>query len=71
MAKHSTLSEEEFFDTVECFDFDDLVDYLLDELHPKRVCHIYGINVSDFTPVKPNFELLRPIFGWALVRIVK
>jgi hypothetical protein len=34
VAKHSTLLEEEFFDTVECFDFDDLVDNLIDEVHP-------------------------------------
>jgi hypothetical protein len=34
VATHSTLPEEELFDTVECFDFDDLVDDLLDELHP-------------------------------------
>jgi hypothetical protein len=71
VAKHSTLPEEEFFDKVQCFDFDDLVDDLLDELHPKRIYDIYGINVSDVTPVKPNFELLRPLFGWASADTIK
>jgi hypothetical protein len=31
VAKHSTLPEEVFFDTVECFDFDELVDDFLDK----------------------------------------
>jgi hypothetical protein len=51
--------------------FDDLVDDLIDELHPKLVCNIYGINVSNVTPVKPNFELLRPLFGWAPADTIK
>jgi hypothetical protein len=71
VAKHSTLPEEEFFDTKECFNFDDLVDDIIDELHPKLVCDIYGINVSDVTQVKPNFELLRPLFGWAPANTIK
>jgi hypothetical protein len=40
-------------------------------VHPKLVCYIYGINVSDVTPVKPNFELLRPLFGWAPADTIK
>jgi hypothetical protein len=71
VAKHSTLPEEEFFDTVECLDFDDLVDDLIDELHPKRVCDIYGISFSDVTPAKPNFELLRYLFGWSPANTIK
>jgi hypothetical protein len=61
VTKHSTLPEEEFLGTVDCFDFDDLVNDLIDELHPKLVWDFYGINISDdVTQFKPNFELLRP-----------
>jgi hypothetical protein len=56
---------------VECFDFNDLVEDLVDEVHPKLVCDIYGINVSDATPVKPYFKLLCPLFGWAPADIIK
>jgi hypothetical protein len=67
---HSTLPEEEFFEMVECFDFDDLVDDLLDDLHPQRVFDLYGNNVSDVTAVKPNFELCshNPVCSWSSFR---
>jgi hypothetical protein len=71
VAKHGTFPEEAFFDKVECFDFDDLIDDLIDEVHPKLVSDIYGTNGTEVTPVKPNFEILRPLFEWAPADTIK
>jgi hypothetical protein len=71
VAKYSTFPEEKLFDTVECFDFDALLDDRIDELHPKLVCNIYGINDTNVTPVKPNFESLWPLFGWEPAETIK
>jgi hypothetical protein len=71
VATHSTLPEEEFFDAIEYIDFDDLVDDLFDTIHPERVNDIYEIQLTDVSKVKPNFELLRPLFGWAPADTIK
>jgi hypothetical protein len=62
---HSLIQEEEFFDAVEYSDYDVLVDDLMDTLYPEEVKDIYDVNLTDVHNVKPNFELLRPLFGWA------
>jgi hypothetical protein len=67
----STLPEEEFFDAIEYIDFDDLVDDLLDTVTPESVNDIYDIHLTDVNPVQPNFELLRPLFGWAPADTIK
>jgi hypothetical protein len=65
VATHTIVPEEEFFDASEYVDFDDLVDDFMDLLHPKSVSVVYNVNLTDVVKVKPNFELLRPLFGWA------
>jgi hypothetical protein len=37
----------------------------MDNLHPESVSVIYDINLNDIAKDKPNFVLLRPLFGWA------
>ena len=71
IATHNILTEEEFFDAIEHIAFDDLVDDLMDAAHPERVSDIYGINLTDIKQVKANFELLRPLFGWAPADTIK
>jgi hypothetical protein len=72
VATHTTtVPEEEFFDTLEYNDFDDMVDDLIDSVNPKRVSDVYDINVTDVNQVKTNFELLRPLFGWAPAETIK
>jgi hypothetical protein len=57
--------EEEFYDAYEFLDFDDQVDDLLNTVHPDAVSDLYGIHSSEVSNVTPNYELLRPLFGWA------
>jgi hypothetical protein len=53
VATHSLATEEEFFDALEYFEVADIVDDIIDTYI-----------LTMFTPVKPNFEWLRPFFGW-------
>ena len=46
IATHTILPEEEFFDTIEHIAFDDLVDDLMDAVHPESVSDVYDINLS-------------------------
>jgi hypothetical protein len=59
---HNVISEEEFFDANEFVDYDDLVDDLMDNLHPESVSASYEFNLTNIAKVKPSFALL---FGWA------
>jgi hypothetical protein len=65
VATHNVIPEEEFFDANEFVDYDDLVDDLVDNLHLESVSVTYDINLTNIAKVKPNFALLRPLFGWA------
>jgi hypothetical protein len=65
VATHTIVPEEEFFDAIEYVYFDDLVDDFMDLLHPESVSVVYNVNLADVVKVKPNFELLRPLFCWA------
>jgi hypothetical protein len=71
VANHRTSLEEEFYDACEFLDFDDQVDDLLDTVHPKAVNGIYGVHSSEVSKVTPNYELLRPLFGWAPADTIK
>ncbi|MFA9289401.1 MAG: reverse transcriptase domain-containing protein, partial [Weeksellaceae bacterium] len=71
IATHSILPEEEFFDAIEHIPFDDLVDDLMDAAYPESVSDVYDIHLTDIKQVKPNFELLRPLFGWAPADTIK
>jgi hypothetical protein len=72
IATHSTIQpEEEFFDAIEHVAFDDLVDDLIDAVHPENVSDVYDINLTDVKQVKADFELLRPLFGWAPADTIK
>jgi hypothetical protein len=65
VATHSTIPEEEFFDAVMYTDFSDIVDDVIDNVHPGVVSNVYDLNLTDVAKVKPDFALLRPLFGWA------
>jgi hypothetical protein len=64
VATHSLVSEEEFFDALEYFEVADIVDNIIDTLLPDNVQSTYVAHLSNITPAPPNFELLRPLFGW-------
>jgi hypothetical protein len=70
IAKHKMVDEEEFFDAVECYDFEDLVDEVMDAVDPKGRKDIYLATLTNVDN-KPNFELLRPLFGWAPTDTIK
>jgi hypothetical protein len=65
VATHHLCLAEESNDAREFIDFDEQVDDLLDTIHPDVVRSIYGIHSSEVSQVAPNFDLLRPLFGWA------
>jgi hypothetical protein len=66
IATHLTTLEEEFYEACEFLAFDDQVDDLLDAIHPELVVDIYDVHKADVSKSHPNFDLLRPLFGWAL-----
>jgi hypothetical protein len=66
VATHSTCLEEEFYDANKFLDFDEQVDNLMDAIHTDLVSNIYGVHSTEVSKVAPNFDLLRPLFGWAL-----
>jgi hypothetical protein len=41
-----------------------LVDDVLDKFYPDSINSTNKVNISNISPVKQNFELLRPLFGW-------
>jgi hypothetical protein len=65
VATLTVLPEEEFFDCIKYIEFEYQVDDVMDTIYPKSVCDIYDINLTDVIKLKPNFELLHPLFGWA------
>jgi hypothetical protein len=46
VATHKLLDEEEFFDSMECIDCDDLVDDLMDAHNPTVVDNIYNVTAA-------------------------
>ena len=44
---------------------------MIDAVHPESVSDVYDINLTDVSQVKANFELLRPLFGWAPADTIK
>jgi hypothetical protein len=71
VATHNLLDEEEFFDSMECVDYDDLVDDFIDAHNPTVVDNIYNVTAAKVMSQPPNFELLRPLFGWAPTDTIK
>ena len=65
IASHSTHQELEFFDAHECQDYDDVVDDILDSLHPDVLQSVYEVHAVASAPSKRDYELLRPFFAWA------
>ena len=59
------------FDASEYVALDDFVDDLLDDLHPSTYCDVYDLNVTDVVSTKPDFEALRPLFGWVPADTIK
>jgi hypothetical protein len=37
----------------------------MDTIHPDLGSNIYGGHSTEVSKVAPNFDLLRPLFGWA------
>jgi hypothetical protein len=71
VATHTLIEgEEEFFDACTFLDFDDVVDDLLDTLHPAKVNNTYTISLTT-VEYKANFDLLRLLFGWAPAETLK
>jgi hypothetical protein len=71
VATHSTIPEEEFFDDVMYTDFSDIVDDVIDNVHPGVVSNVYDVNLTDIAKVKPDFALLCTLFGWAPADTIK
>jgi hypothetical protein len=71
VATHTIVPEDEFLDSIECVDFDDLVDDFMDLLHPESVSVIYNVNLTDVAKVKQHFKLLRSLFGWAPIDTIQ
>jgi hypothetical protein len=71
VATHHTCCEEEFYDTCELPDHEDLVDDLLDTVHPEILSYIYGVHSSKISKVAPNFDFIHPLFGWAPADTIK
>jgi hypothetical protein len=71
VATHHTCLEEEFYDAREFIDFNEQVDDLLDTIHSEVVSDIYGVHSTEVSKVDPNFDLLRPLFGWAPADTIK
>jgi hypothetical protein len=61
---------EEFFDASTFLDFDNMVDDLLYTLHPDKVNNTYTISLTT-AEHKANFDLPRPLFGWAPAETLK
>jgi hypothetical protein len=70
-ATYSTIHEEGFFDAVMYIDFSDIVDDVIDTLHPEVVTNVYNLNLTDVAKVKLDFALLCPLFGWAPADTIK
>jgi hypothetical protein len=71
VATHKLLDEEEFIDSMECIDYNDLVDDLMDAHNPTFVDNIYNVTAAKVMSQPPNFELLRPLFGRAPTVTIK
>jgi hypothetical protein len=68
---HSTIPAEAFFDAVMYTAFSDIVDDVTDNVHLAVVSNVYDLNLIDVAKVKPDFALLRPLFGWAPADTIK
>ena len=71
IAVHNLIAEDEFFDADEFIIVEDIVDDVLGTLHPDSISSTYEVNINNLTPVKHNFELLRPLFGWTPADTIK
>jgi hypothetical protein len=70
IATHNLREEELCFDTLECTYYEDLVDDIMDAVHPTIKSNIYVATLTNVEH-KPDFELLRPLFGWAPTDTIK
>jgi hypothetical protein len=48
-----------------------MVDELLDFWQPDNVCGTYGVIMASVTNRQPDFNLLRPLLGWAPSETIK
>ena len=48
-----------------------IVDDILDTLYPDSIRSTYVAHLNNVTPATPNFELLRPLFGWMPADTIK
>jgi hypothetical protein len=47
------------------------VDDLMDAVHPALASDIYSVHSTEVSKVPQKFELLCPLFGWALADTIK
>jgi Reverse transcriptase (RNA-dependent DNA polymerase) len=72
IANHNSKNlEEEFFDALSYVDIDEIVDDVIDLVNPEMVKNVFDINLTDINKIKPDYELLRPLFGWAPADTIK
>ena len=71
VATHNIIEEDEFFDANDYMDYDDQVDDVIDTLQPEIVADIYNVSVTEVSSREPNYEVLRPLFGWAPTATIK
>jgi hypothetical protein len=64
---HNIILEEEFFDDLEYVYLYDIGDVLMDLLHQESANVVNNVNLTNVAKVRPNFELLRQLFGWDLI----
>jgi hypothetical protein len=53
-ANCNLVTEEAFFDALECFEVTGIVDDILDTFYPDNVCSTYVAHLSNFTPTHPT-----------------
>ena len=70
IATHSVVAEEEFFDAEEYISIDEHVDNVIDFIHPMVVANTY-VASSETQAHPPDFDALRPFFGWAPADTIK
>jgi hypothetical protein len=71
VANHDITMEEELLDAMEYLDVPDIVDDIIDSIYPNSVRNTYAVHLNNVKPAPPNFELLRPLFGWTPADTVK
>jgi hypothetical protein len=72
VANHVTIPDEEFFDNLSYHDLEDMIDDIVDNNNiTDLMVDPYVINQMTITTVKPDFQMLHPLFGWFPAETIK